>query len=61
MTNKFTDEDLTKEKDEEQKNLSDPCKDNIVKRGKKEFVRCPKCGWLHSLDTKKCRFCGAKL
>ena len=25
------------------------------------IVKCPKCGWIHSIDTVKCRFCGAEL
>lgn len=33
----------------------------VIKKGDKEFVICPKCGWKHTADTKKCRFCGAKI
>lgn len=33
----------------------------IIKKGNKTFVKCPKCGWIHSIDTVKCRFCGAEL
>lgn len=33
----------------------------IIKKGNKIFAKCPKCGWIHSFDTKKCRFCGAEL
>lgn len=33
----------------------------VIKKGEKEFAICPKCGWKHTPDTKKCRFCGAKI
>jgi ribosomal protein L40E len=33
----------------------------VITKGEKEFVICPKCGWKHTRDTKKCRFCGAKI
>lgn len=33
----------------------------IIEKGSKKFIKCPKCGWIHSIDTVKCRFCGAKL
>lgn len=33
----------------------------VIKKGDKEFVICPKCGWKHTPDTKRCRFCGAKI
>lgn len=33
----------------------------IIKKGSKKFIKCPKCGWIHSIDTVKCRFCGAEL
>lgn len=33
----------------------------IIKKGVQEFITCPKCGWLHTADTKRCRFCGKKL
>ena len=39
---------------------SDEPKTEVIKKGK-EFVVCPKCGWKHTPDTVKCRFCGAKI
>ncbi len=33
----------------------------VIKKGKQEFVVCPKCGWKHTPDTTRCRFCGAKI
>lgn len=33
----------------------------VIKKGEQEFVKCPKCGWLHKFGTKKCRFCGSEL
>ena len=36
-------------------------KGEIIKKGNQTFVKCPKCGWIHTIDTVKCRFCGAEL
>lgn len=36
-------------------------KGEIIKKGEQTFVICPKCGWKHTADTVKCRFCGAEL
>lgn len=36
-------------------------KAEVIKKGKQEFVVCPKCGWKHTPDTTRCRFCGAKI
>ena len=33
----------------------------VIKKGTKEFITCPRCGWIHSGDTVRCRFCGKKL
>lgn len=33
----------------------------VIKKGVQEFIICPKCGWKHTADTVKCRFCGKKL
>ena len=33
----------------------------VIKKGEQEFVICPRCGWQHTADTVKCRFCGKKL
>ena len=33
----------------------------VIKKETKEFVECPKCGWKHTPDTTRCRFCGAKI
>jgi ribosomal protein L40E len=33
----------------------------IITVGKKQFVICPKCGWKHTLEEEKCRFCGQTL
>lgn len=33
----------------------------VIKKGNQEFVVCPKCGWKHTPDTKRCRFCGVKI
>lgn len=57
--NKFIDKPkktrkITKVANEERKGI-------IIEKGSKKFIKCPKCGWIHSFDTKKCRFCGAEL
>lgn len=36
-------------------------KGEIIKKGNQIFVKCPKCGWIHTFDTVKCRFCGEEL
>lgn len=33
----------------------------VIKKGNQEFVVCPRCGWHHTPDTTKCRFCGSKI
>ena len=33
----------------------------VIKKGTQEFIECPRCGWKHTGDTIKCRFCGKKL
>lgn len=33
----------------------------VIKKGQQEFVKCPKCGWVHAYGTKRCRFCGTRL
>ena len=33
----------------------------VIKKGVQEFIICPRCGWQHSGDTVRCRFCGKKL
>ena len=33
----------------------------VIKKGTQEFIECPRCGWIHSGDTVRCRFCGKKL
>lgn len=40
---------------------TDEPKAEVIKKGEKEFVVCPKCGWKHTPDTTRCRFCGAKI
>ena len=32
----------------------------IIKKGKQEFKKCGKCFWIHTIETKKCQFCGNK-
>ena len=56
--NKFTDKpvEVKKEVVKEVKK-----KGEIIKKGNQTFVKCPKCGWIHTIDTVKCRFCGAEL
>ena len=59
MANKFTDKpkkEVKIEKVEEEKRSG-----IIIEKGTKTFVKCPKCGWIHTIDTEKCRFCGAEL
>lgn len=36
-------------------------KGEVIKKGDQEFIKCPKCGWIHSSSETKCRFCGADL
>ena len=36
-------------------------KNEVIKKSGQEFITCPRCGWLHTSDTIKCRFCGKKL
>lgn len=33
----------------------------VIKKGTQEFIECPRCGWIHTGDTVRCRFCGKKL
>lgn len=59
MANKFTDKpkkEVKTEKVEEEKRSG-----IIIERGTKKFIKCPQCGWVHTTETKKCRFCGADL
>ena len=59
MANKFTDKPKkvvkTVKKEVKQRN------GEIIKKGEQTFIKCPKCGWIHTIDTIKCRFCGAEL
>lgn len=57
-TNKFIDKPV-EEKKEAVKVAKK--KGEIIKKGNQTFVKCPKCGWIHTIDTVKCRFCGAEL
>lgn len=42
--------------------LPAPAEDvEVIKKGQQEFVKCPKCGWVHPYGTKRCRFCGKGL
>ena len=36
-------------------------KAEIVTKGTKQFLICPKCGWQHPFEEEKCRFCGQTL
>ena len=55
--NKFTDTPKKKIEKVEKREI----RGIIIKKGNKEFIKCPKCGWIHSKDEKSCRFCGAEL
>ena len=55
--NKFTDTPKKKIEKVEKREI----RGIIIKKGTKEFIKCPKCGWVHSKEEKSCRFCGAKL
>ena len=55
--NKFTDKPKKKIIKEEKRQI----KGEIIKKGNQEFIKCHKWGWIHTIDTKKCRFCGAEL
>ena len=57
MTNKFTDTPKKKIEKVEKREI----RGIIIKKGNKEFIKCPKCGWIHSKEEKSCRFCGADL
>ncbi len=55
--NKFTDKPIeTKKTVKEVKR-----KGEVIHKGNQTFIKCPKCGWIHTSDTEKCRFCGAEL
>lgn len=59
MANKFTDKPKKTEKVE--KVAEKKINGIIINKGSKKFIKCPKCGWIHTIDTEKCRFCGAEL
>lgn len=65
MVNKFIDDEIKEEPKKKavktSKVANEPKKSNIITRGNKQFIQCPKCGWLHTIDTTDCRFCGTKL
>ena len=47
--------------DDVKKEVVEEPKAEVIKKGEQEFVVCPKCHWVHTPDTKRCRFCGAKI
>ena len=53
--NKFTESSTPKQTKDAKR------KGEIITKGSKKFIKCPKCGWIHTIDTEKCRFCGAEL
>lgn len=55
--NKFTGKKTTKKVI---KKVEAPKGVEVIKKGSQEFVKCPKCGWIHPVGTTKCRFCGKK-
>lgn len=57
MENKFTETPKKKIEKVEKREI----RGTIIKKGKQEFIKCPKCGWVHSKEEKVCRFCGAEL
>lgn len=59
---KFTDKIVIYEEPKKQE-VKKEVKGNseIIKKGEKEFKKCLKCGWIHTADTEKCRFCGNRL
>lgn len=59
MANKFTDKPKKEVKIEKVEKRE--IRGTIIKKGNKEFIKCPKCGWVHSKEEKSCRFCGAEL
>lgn len=60
MANKFTDKPKKTVKPAVKKEVFKR-NGEIIKKGEQTFVICPKCGWKHTADTEKCRFCGAEL
>lgn len=59
MANKFTDKPKKTEKVEK---VAEKKRNGIIiNKGSKKFIKCHKCGWIHTIDTEKCRFCGAEL
>ena len=52
--------ELPKSDDVKKEVIEEP-KAEVIKKGKQEFVVCPKCKWKHTPDTTRCRFCGAKI
>lgn len=60
MANKFTDKPKKTAKVVVKKETKER-NGEIIKKGEQTFIKCPKCGWIHTIDTTKCRFCGAEL
>ena len=56
--NKFVDKP---QKTKQKKVVDKERKGEIIHKGSQTFVKCPKCGWIHSSTETKCRFCGAEL
>lgn len=46
--NKFTDTPKKKTEKVEKREI----RGIIIKKGTKEFIKCPKCGWMHSKEEK---------
>ena len=59
--NKFIGKKTTTKKTVKKATVKKEAPKEVIKKGDKEFVICPKCGWKHTPETKKCRFCGAKI
>lgn len=53
--------DKKEEKTEQKEETKKQDKRTYITKGKKTFVICPKCGWMHEKDTKVCRFCYSKI
>lgn len=59
--NKFIGKKTTTKKTVKKATVQEEAPKEVIKKGTQEFIECPRCGWIHSGDTVRCRFCGKKL
>ena len=61
MNNKFIGKKTTVKAKPKEKQKEVLASVHVFKKGEKQFLICPKCGWTHAYNEEKCRFCGQVL